>query len=87
MGCAILKFATAPLSDMNFLCFCIFDRPGLNFKAIKLKISQMVGLIEGYNFKLITCKLRSGRAFLSGKNSSALLLRFAILKFATGSSE
>ena len=55
-----------------FLCFCIFDRPGLNFKAIKLKFSQMVDLIEGYNL----CK-----------NSSQLLLRFAILKFATGSSE
>ena len=50
MGCAILKFATAPLSDMNFvLFFRIFDRPGLNFNAINLKISHMVGLIEGYN--------------------------------------
>ena len=49
MGCTILKFATAPLSEMNFLlCFRIFDQPGLNFNAINLKISQMVGLIEGY---------------------------------------
>jgi hypothetical protein len=30
-----------------FLCFRIFDRPGLN-KANKLKISQVVGLIKGY---------------------------------------
>ena len=49
MVCAILKFATAPLSDMIFLCYPIFDRPGLNFKAIKLKILKMVGLIQGYN--------------------------------------
>ena len=55
MGCAILKFATAPLSDMNFvLCFRIFDRPGLNLKAIELKILQMVDLIEGYNL----CKFK-----------------------------
>ena len=45
---AILKFATAPVSEMNFLCFRILDRPGLNFKAIKLTILQMVYLIEGY---------------------------------------
>jgi len=48
MVCAILKFATASLNSMNFfLCFRNFDRSGLNFKGIKLKISQIVGL--GYN--------------------------------------
>ena len=34
--CAILKFATAPLSEWNFLCLLILDRPGLNFNAINL---------------------------------------------------
>jgi len=58
---AILKFATASLSDI---------RPTICA-----------------NFRSIACRLRSGRAFLYGKNSSALLLRFAILKCATGSSE
>jgi len=52
---AILKCATAPLSEMNFLCFRILDRPGPNFNAIKLKILQMVGHIEGYN--LLNCEL------------------------------
>ena len=28
--------------DEFLLCFRIFDRPGLNFEAIKLKILQMV---------------------------------------------
>jgi len=37
-----------------FLCFHIFDRPGLNFNAINLKILQMVGLIEGYNLCNLT---------------------------------
>ena len=90
MVCAILKFATAPLNNMNFFKLSHFDRSGLNFKGIELKILQIVGLMEGYNlckFRSIACKLRSGQAFLSGENSSALLLRFAILKFATGSSE
>ena len=91
MGCEILKFATAPLSDMNFfLCFRIFDRPGLNFKANKLKISQVVGLIEGYNlckFQINSLQIEVRMSFLSGKNSSALILRFTILKFTTGSSE
>jgi hypothetical protein len=32
-----------------FLCFRIFDRSGLNFKGIELKILKIVGLIEGYN--------------------------------------
>ena len=55
MGCAILKFATAPRSEIKFLlCFCIFDQPGLNFNAINLKILQMVGLIEGYNLCNLT---------------------------------
>ena len=71
MVCAILKFATAPLSDMIFLCFRIFDPPGLNFKAIKLKILQMVDLIKGYNLsKFYIDSLQI--AFLSGKISSAL---------------
>ena len=36
VGCAILKFATAPLSDMNFfLCFCI-----LIGQALILKLSS-----------------------------------------------
>ena len=90
MGCAILKFATAPLSDMHFFCFRIFDRPGLNFKANNLKIAQVVGLIEGYNlckFYIDSLQIEARTSFLSGKNSSALLLRFAILKLATGSSE
>jgi len=93
VGCAILKFATAPLSDMKFfLCFRIFDRPGLNFKANKLIISQVVGLIEGYNLckfyiDSLQIELLIDSFLLSGKNSSALLLRFKILKFATGSSE
>ena len=90
MGCAILKFATAPLSDMNvFLCFRIFDRPGLNFNAINLKILHMVGLIKGYNlyeFRINSLQIEVRMSFLVWQNSSALLLRFAILKFATGSS-
>ena len=81
---AILKFATAPQSELNFLCFCILDQPGLNLNAINLKFSWVVGLTI---FISISYKLRSGRAFLLGKNSSAFLLRYAILKFATGSSE
>ena len=38
-------------------------------------------------FRSMAYKLRSGRAFLFGKNLSTFLLRFAILIFATGSSE
>ena len=50
---AILKCATAPLSEVNFFVpqkfFCILDRPGLNFNAINLKCLQMVGLMVVYN--------------------------------------
>jgi len=50
MVCAILKFATAPLNSMNFFyAFAFLIGQTLIFKANKLKISQMVGLIEGYN--------------------------------------
>ena len=45
----------------------IFDRSGLNFKGIKLKILQIVGLIEGYticaNFRSIACKLTVRTSF------------------------
>jgi len=89
--CAILKFATAPLSEMNFFyAFAFFDRPGYDFKAIKLKISQLVGLIILYilcKFLINSLQIRVRTSLLCGKNSSAFLLRFTILKFATGSSE
>ena len=78
-------------SEHEFLlCFRIFDRPGLNFKAIKLKLLQMVGFVEGYNlckFEIDSLQIKVRMSFFSGKYSSALWLRFAILKFATGSSD
>ena len=40
MGCAILKFATAPLSEINFLCLRILDWQGLNFNAITLNLTD-----------------------------------------------
>ena len=55
MGCAILKFTTAPLSELTFLCLHILDQPGLDFNAIDLIILQMVGHIEGctlYKFQI-----------------------------------
>ena len=66
MVCAILKFATAPLNNKIFLCFRIFDRSGLNFKGIELKISQIVRLAEGYNlckFEINSLQIEVGTSF------------------------
>ena len=78
--------------DEFLLCFCILYWPCLSFSfnAINLKLSQRVNLITGYNlckFYINSLKIEVRTSFLFGKNSSALLLRFTILKFATGSSE
>ena len=49
-GLRNIKIRNSP-SEIHafFLCLRIFERPGLNFEAIKLKVLQMVEVIEGYN--------------------------------------
>ena len=49
MVCAILKFATAPLNNMNFFYAFAFLIGQALILNIELKISQVLGLIKGYN--------------------------------------
>jgi len=58
------------------LCLCILDWPGLNFNAINL-----------CKFLIDILQIEVGMSILGDKKSSAFLLRFTIMKFATGSSE
>ena len=90
MVCAILKFATAPLNNTNFFyAFAFSIGHALILKVgIKLKISQIVGLIEGYNlskFQIDSLQIKVRTSFFVWQKFLKTVRAFicAILKFAT----